>query len=290
MAFRGHCGIIPRRVASKAMGKLELYRWAVQDPVGQVNCLAGIYQRYRRRLPKRLREDFAGTSADCVHWLWRGGELAVAVDIDGPTLRFARRRARRILGDRDVRRLQFVRADVLRVLPPKVPRVDVVSVGNFSIFLLPDRSALRAYFRGAWRGLRREGMVAVLAFGGPGFLGPRVKRRRVARTALYAVEPPPDAFDYYWEQLGFDAVGGRLDCRMHFITGRRRERRSWRNAFRYTMRVWTLPELTDAMKEAGFTRTEVWYQPAARRRNAVMRPVERIDSRRDWVAYVIGLR
>src|SRR5262245_25645126 len=96
---------------SRAPDLQELYRWAVQDPRPQVSFLSRSYRHGTGRWPRRLREDFAGNAADAVDWLALGGEGAVAVDIDGPTLRWGARRARRILGAR-AGRLQMVRADV----------------------------------------------------------------------------------------------------------------------------------------------------------------------------------
>jgi hypothetical protein len=71
-----------------AMDRLELYRWAVQDPETHAIVLCTMYERLRSgRHPVILREDFAGTSAESVAWvILRHGRRAIAVDLDGPTL------------------------------------------------------------------------------------------------------------------------------------------------------------------------------------------------------------
>src|SRR5437660_1524591 len=86
----------------KAVNPLELYRWAVQDPEIHAEVLRIMYAHLNAgRQPKLLREDFAGNSADSVAWVaLREGRRALAVDLDGPTIDWARERAGRILGSR----------------------------------------------------------------------------------------------------------------------------------------------------------------------------------------------
>jgi SAM-dependent methyltransferase len=279
----------PRRMSrSRRPDKRELYRWAVQDPRAQVTFLARIYERYAGRWPGRLREDFAGNAADAVDWLALGGELAVAVDIDGPTLRWGERRARRVLGDR-AQRLQIVEADVREVRPPAVPSVDVVAALNFSPLVFHTRQDLLAYATAARRGLRRNGVLVLNVFGGVDMMRPRRERRVVRGRALYAVEPPLPPFEYEWEQRSYDARTARLDCRLHFkARGDDGRPRVWRNAFRYDCRLWTLPELLEVLADAGFSKAEVW-QHFERRGRAVFEPVSQIEGKA-WIAYVVGVR
>jgi SAM-dependent methyltransferase len=265
----------------------ELYRWAVQDPRLQVTFLALIHHHGTGRWPRRLREDFAGNAADAVDWLALGGERAIAVDIDARTLRWGARRARRILGPR-ADRLQVVEADVRTVGPPRVPSVDVVAALNFSALVLHERRDLFDYFRRVRRGLRAEGVFVMNVFGGPARMRAWRRRRTIRRKALYAIEPPPPAFEYIWEQLSFDPLTARLDCRLHFVVRERGRRRIRRNAFRYDCRLWTVPELRDLLREAGFRKVEVW-QHRNRGRGGVFEPTARLKGP-DWVAYVVGRR
>src|SRR6186997_286191 len=119
--------------------KLELYRWAVQDPETHAVVLRTMYGRLRQgRHPMVLREDFAGTSAECVAWVaLKKGRRAIAIDLDEPTLEWAKRRAVRLLGDR-ASEISFVRGDVRIVGPPEVPHADIISVLNFSILYQRD--------------------------------------------------------------------------------------------------------------------------------------------------------
>jgi len=131
---------------------LELYRWAVQDPETHAMLLELVYERVRGgRSPEVLREDFAGTSAESVAWVALAeGRRAVAVDRDGATLAWARRRAGVILGE-DAARVRFVEGDVRAVAPPEVPEADVIAALNFSVCYLHRRAALVAYLEHARR-------------------------------------------------------------------------------------------------------------------------------------------
>jgi SAM-dependent methyltransferase len=146
---------------------LELYRWAVQDPETHAIVLRAIYEELRPgRQPTVLREDFAGTSAESVAWVaLRRGRRAIAVDLDGPTLEWARRRAARLLLGR-ASEVQFVEADVRSVGPPEVSPADIICALNYSIFLLRDPEALRSYLQGAVIGLAPDGVLVLNLFGG----------------------------------------------------------------------------------------------------------------------------
>jgi len=130
------------------------------------------------------------------------------------------------------------------------------------------------------------GLLVLDVFGGPGAMRTGIQRRTV--TPLDADEPIPP-FTYEWEQRSFDALSGRVDCRIHFdLPGRRLN-----NAFRYDWRLWTLPELLDCLEEAGFSRTEVWcdrYDPRQGHSDGIYRPIKSLPAREDWVAYVVGCR
>jgi SAM-dependent methyltransferase len=300
---------------------LELYRWAVQDPATHVAVLARMYARLRNKQAAVLREDFAGTSAESVAWVATAAQdgsaaahassaaadrTAVAVDHDPATLAWAKRRAERLLGDR-AGRVRFVEGDVLSVAPPDVPALDgcagtptssvpaadVISVLNFSIFHFHRREELAAYFEHARRSLAADGILVLNAFGGPGALRTKIDRRRV-EPAGTADEPAPPPFEYQWEQRAYDAVANRLDCRIHFIVGDGEGNATTiENAFQYDWRLWTLPELTGLMHEAGFADAQVWrhtYDASRGKDGVFLGRVARIENLDTWLAYVIAAR
>jgi hypothetical protein len=283
--------------------KFELYRLAVQHPQAEVAFLLKAYAHYVRRRraaprPTRLREDFAGTAAIAACWVALDADhRALAVELHGPTLRRARAYTAAVLGPHGyTANLHLVQADARTFRPPAAPRVDLTVALNFSTFIYHTATDLRAYLVGARAGLRPGGLLVLDAYGGPGAMRPGTQRRRIdpARASdLTAADPgaPVAApFDYIWEQRSYDSVTAHVDCRIHFRCASGR----WtRNAFRYSWRLWTLPELTELMLQAGFTRAEVWcdtYDARLRRGDGNYRVVRHMPAREDFVAYVVGLR
>ena len=252
--------------------KLDLYRRAVQHPEAEVRFLLEAYAHYRGRYPTRLREDFAGTAAVSAAWCDFADTFdALAIESHGPTHRWAARR----YADRP--RLRLIHADVLACTRPLV---DVTAVLNFSIGELRTRDALLAYLRHARRCLRREGILVADLFGGPGAMTLGTQTRRVGDAH--------GSFTYLWEQRRYDHVTARIDCRIHFRVGHR----TLRDAFVYDWRLWTPPELLDALRDAGFADAQVWCDPLdARGRSAgEYQPLSTMPARHDFVAYVVALR
>ena len=259
--------------------KLDFYRLAVQHPLAEAAFLERVYRHYRGRAATLLREDFAGTAAVAAAWaaMIPDGQ-ALAVERHGSTARWARRRVVRELGER-ARDVHVVQTDVMKLTRP---RVDVIAALNFSTFIYHDRDLLRNYFAHARRSLLPGGVLVIDAYGGPGAMRVGLQRRRVNPLPQEGV----GSFEYQWEQRSYDAVTGRVDCRIHFrMSGGRR--RLIPNAFVYDWRLWALPELTELMRAAGFKRSEVWCPRKVG--DSWFQPVRHMDPREDWVAYVVGV-
>lgn len=278
---------------------LELYRWAVQDPERHATVLRLMFERlHPGRIPALLREDFAGTSAESVAWLALApGRRALAVDSDAPTVAWARRRARRILGAR-ADELQFIEADVMTAAPPAVPAADIISVLNFSILYLREPAQLQAYLRHAWRCLASPGLLVLNLFGGAGALKPHTDSHLVTPSPRLASEAAIPAFEYLWEQRHVDPQTRRLDCRIHFRIPNRGADGGvleLRDAFRYDWRLWSLAELTAGLQEAGFDDVQVWrhtYDPERGADGVFLGAVtpqvfETLDL---WTAYIVASR
>lgn len=278
---------------------LALYRWAVQDPETHATVLRLMFERlHPGHQAVRLREDFAGTSAEAVAWLALApGRQALAVDCDAPTVAWARQRAERILGAR-ADQLQFVLGDVMGVAPPQVPAADIISVLNFSILYLREPASLQAYLRHARQCLAAPGLLVLNLFGGPGALRVHTDRHPVTPRPLLATEAALPPFEYLWEQHSVDVPTRRLDCRIHFRVPDPADPsrvHELRDAFRYDWRLWSLAELTVALREAGFDDVQVWrhtYDPARGANGVFLGPVapeavERLDL---WTAYIVASR
>ena len=271
---------------------LERYRWAVQDPQRQAAVLAEIHRRRRGAEAWILREDFAGNAADSVAFVAQEpGRRAIAVDADATTIVHGRQRAGRLLG-RKASAIDWHCADVHAVGPPAVPAADLLSVLNFSIGYLHDRKALLRYLGHARESLAHGGVLVANLFGGPDALRAGTERRRVEpgreRGQRRALAP----FDYLWETRAFDAVRGRIDCRIHFEwTDNDGHLQRTEDAFRYDWRLWSPPELIEALAEAGFRKPELWRHTARDTRNGLrvfLGPVRSLRNAPLWTAYVVA--
>lgn len=281
------------------MDPLELYRWAVQDPETHVVVLRTMYRRLRPgRQPLILREDFAGTSAESVAWVaLKQGRRAIAIDLDGPTLEWAQRRAARLLGARAAE-IQFVRADVRSVAPPEVPQADIISVLNFSILYQHDPEELRSYLRNAVNGLAPDGILVLNLFGGAAAVQPGTTRHRVKPNPRLPSEAAVPAFEYVWEVRSYDRASERLDCRIHFtapdpIAPERTHEVC--DAFRYDFRLWSAHELIGACAQAGFSDVQLWrhtYDPSKGEAGVFLGCVEpdSLLTLETWTAYIVACR
>ncbi|GAB4188355.1 MAG: hypothetical protein Kow00105_02960 [Phycisphaeraceae bacterium] len=266
---------------SRSPHKLALYRRAVQHPDAEAHFLKRVFRHYRGEDAFLCREDFAGTTAVATSWVaMHPDHQAMAIEKHGPTARWAERHTTHLLGER-ASDLHIVQADVLELTSP---RVDVTCALNFSTFIYHDRASLKHYLRSARKGLKRDGVLVIDAYGGPGAMRVGTQTRRVPESD----EGP--GFMYHWEQRTFDPVTHLTECRIHFtVPGRGRID----SAFIYRWRLWTLPELIELMLEAGFSRAQAWcdtYRQTEGISDGRYRPVSKMPAREDWVAYVVGVR
>jgi SAM-dependent methyltransferase len=248
----------------------RLYERAVQDPAADVAVVERVLRRFEQPA-RRLREDFSGTAALAASWVERGPErTAVAVDLDPSVHAWARTYRIPSLGD-GAARLRLVNVDV-REAPRE--RFDAVVALNFSYGVFRTRAALRGYLRSARAALAPGGVLMLDAFGGWDAQKELVERRRIGSGVTYV-----------WEQERFDPITHGIRCAIHFEFARGRP---MRRAFEYDWRLWSLPELTELLGEAGLVDVEVLWDVAS----GPSRYLPRASARNQagWIAYVIGRR
>ncbi len=208
--------------------------------------------------PKILGEDFAGTAALSHLWVERAGCSAIAVDFDEETL------TRRGEHERITKHL----SDVREVSDP----CDLLFVGNFSIGYLHTRAELVEYLTHTHKRLEASGGVFVCdTYGG---------ESAFTLGGVHRAHPMPGGklCRYTWEQHAADPTTGMVTNLIHF----RVERAGviefeLEDAFVYEWRLWSIPELRDAMVEAGFRETQVYAKLADAvddEGNAYVMPVE----------------
>jgi SAM-dependent methyltransferase len=277
------------------MDTLELYRWAVQDPEIHAEVLRIMYEELNAgRRPDVLHEDFAGTAADSVAWVaLQVGRRAVAVELDGPTVAWAKRRAERILGAL-AQNVEFITGNVLEIRPS--PAADIITALNYSVLYFRDGITLARYLSNAHLRLAPGGLLVLNLFGGAAATQPRSERHLVKPKPLFPTEAAAPAFEYVWEQRAYNADTSRLDCRIHFDVpdpARPGGVREVRDAFRYDWRLWSVHEVIHALHSAGFEKVEVWrhtYDPLEGPAGLFLGPVPiaELDALDHWSAYVVA--
>jgi len=256
----------PSHLTARNADRHHLYETAVQRPTIIVDFLEELFDVVRPRPPRTLREDFCGTANLAAHWVRSDAErTAVGVDVDGEVLTWGRRHNQQPLGDA-AHRLTLIKSDVREVDHP----ADVVAALNFSSFIYKTRDALHAYLAHAYANVRPGGLMLLDAFGGPESIRPCLDER------------PFGDFTYQWEQRAFDPLTNRIDCRIHF---RFRNGTTWRDAFIYDWRMWSLPELQELLEAVGFNQMGIYFEDEAGFVSELS--AEHADA---WVAYLVALR
>ena len=139
------------------------------------------------------------------------------------------------------------------------------------------------------KSLRPGGVFACNAFGGTGAEKELVESTRIPASTSVEGDPVPP-FTYVWEQVSFNPIDHHLKCLMHF---RFRDGTEMRRAFRYDWRLWTLPEIEDALREAGFRSVHFYvegWDPKRRRPEEQFRLRTRFENQHSWLACAVGLK
>jgi len=227
------------------LDKFDLYELCVQSPEYDAKMLRAIHGHS----PTVLGEDFCGSAGISRAWVGLDRECrAIAVDRDAPTLARAQSKDPGITDERAAGRITYVLCDVMSVRD----RCDVITVQNFSICELDERPTLVNYLRHARTRLSPRGLFACDIYAGADcFYTGHTKR---------AVEGPNgEKIVYTWEHRTSDPLRARVQNAMHFdVRGGSAGRKTVRlhDAFVYDWRLWSPPELADAMLEAGFSRVQ----------------------------------
>ncbi|MCO6431457.1 MAG: hypothetical protein J5J00_11400 [Deltaproteobacteria bacterium] len=261
--------------------KYKLYTEAVQAPGDSVEVIDSIFGFTFPHKAHALREDFCGTFRVGCSWIKSDpARSALGVDLGQEPLRFAKKNIASVLTPEERKRAAVYRQDV-RV--PTIPRVDVIAAENFSFYIFKRRAELVSYFRSAYSSLNKKGLLTLDMVGGRGFIDtPNDSRRtlKVKDTGL------PSSAVYRWRQRRFNAVTNEAMYYIDFqINGH------WYNeVFSYDWRVWSIAEVTEALKEAGFDDVVIYWDEE-RGKESVIKPVTRIASHWEtWMCVVAGIK
>jgi SAM-dependent methyltransferase len=256
--------------------KYAYYRASAQGPDGLMVILDQFYSEARGGAkPRTLREDFCGTFDNCCAWVRRGPERrAVGVDLDSEPLVYGCAHYRPRL-----RLLEQLRIRVIQdnVLTPGLPNADMIVALNLSYFVFKTRVELLAYFRNCMRTLEPGGMLVLDCLGGSAHHKPNEQSQH------------KDGFTYFFEQEGFDPVTHEALFHIHFQRDGERKRR---RVFTYDWRIWTVPELRDALLEAGFDAVRTYWPQTTEEGELLWYLADQADDEQspNWWSFVVGLR
>ncbi len=254
----------------------EYYEKAVQCVESEVDMVDETYESLRGKKARYMREDFCGTANTSCEWVKRRPDnVAIGLDLDQEVLDWGIEHRIKTLNADQQQRVNILNQDVMSASEDPA---DVILAMNFSYQLFKTRDTLRAYFEKAREGLKEDGLFFIDAYGG------HDSWRQIREKTKF------DDFDYFWHQKRFNPITGDMLCHIHF----RFKDKSWlRKAFTYDWRMWTLPELQELMKEAGFSNVQVYWEGTDEETgegNGDYYPTNIGDDDPSWIVYLVGER
>jgi SAM-dependent methyltransferase len=268
-----------RRAAklARSADKHDLYQRAVQEPDADIPLIQKVFRNQFSRPARTLREDFCGTALLACRWVEKSSEnRAWGIDLDPDPLEWGRLHNVGKLRPDQAARVKLIEGDVLDIGHESV---DVTVAFNFSYFLFKERASLLNYLKHAYSTLNPDGALILDAYGGADAQRTSEETREV-----------DDDFDYVWDQHRFDPIHNHVTNFIHFEfpDGSRIKR-----AFRYDWRLWSIPEIRELMQEAGFDKSEVYWEGTDRETgegNDVFSPREQAPDDPAWICYIAGYR
>ena len=258
-------------MADKA-DKHILYEASVQNIEAEIDFIDDIFNKLRKRKAVTLREDFCGTANTSCEWIRRRNKnQAISVDLDPDVLEWGRNNNIASLTKNQAKRIKLINENILHV---NAKKVDVILAMNFSYWLFKERPAMVNYFKQVHKGLVDDGIFFLDAFGG----------YEAYEEMKEATEN--NGFTYIWDQASYNPITGHYTCKIHF---KFKDGSKLKNAFTYDWRLWSLPELTEMLLEAGFKPTVYWEgTDEDDEGNGIYEPTTQGEADAGWIVYIVA--
>ncbi|MAF91346.1 MAG: hypothetical protein CL674_08730 [Bdellovibrionaceae bacterium] len=255
--------------------KYYYYHRSVQSTENDVQFFDKVYKELKGKEAQSFREDFCGTHSLSCEWVKLGAKrTAVGIDLDQEPIDYGQKTYFSELNAEQKKRVEIINANVL---DEGISSTDIVSASNFSYFIFKERELLKSYFANAYKNCKEDGIFIVDCFGGP-----KCQEENEEETEH-------DDFSYFWDQDSYDPVTNYALFHIHFkINGYKKIKK----AFTYDWRMWSIPEIREIMKEAGFSKTHVYWEQSDEDGdgNGVFDRVEVGEECEAWIAYIVGER
>ena len=95
-------------------------------------------------------------------------------------------------------------------------------------------------------------------------------------------------FTYIWDQHSYNPITGDA---LNYIHYRYPDGSEIRKAFTYDWRLWTLPELQELLREAGFAQVTAYWEGTDKKTgqgNDEFTPTVEGDADAGWIAYLVA--
>jgi cyclopropane fatty-acyl-phospholipid synthase-like methyltransferase len=250
-----------------------LYEQSVQCVESEIDFVDETFQQLRGRKAKLLREDFCGTANTSCEWIRRRKtNKAISVDLNDEVLGWGRKQKIGKLDKEQAKRITLINDNVLDV---KTGKVDAALAMNFSYWIFEDRPTMIKYFKRIYKTLVDDGIFFLDAFGGY-----EAYQEMKERTEH-------DKFTYIWDQASYNPVTGHCQCYIHF---KFKDGSKINKAFSYAWRLWSLPELTEMLTEAGFKATVYWEgtDEDTDEGDGIFTPATEGEADAGWIAYIVA--
>ncbi|MFT7668111.1 MAG: hypothetical protein ACI8X5_000798 [Planctomycetota bacterium] len=257
--------------------KYELYQLAVQSPETDVDFLMETYEDINGKKPKHLREDFCGTSLMCIEWVSRDEKnTAEGYDLDPEPLAWGKEHNfGKITKAGAEDRIDLYLEDA-RAPGRKAPDIRIAQ--NFSYWLFREREELIAYFKLAQESLAKDGIFVIDLYGGSEGTEEMLEERKIE-----------GGFTYVWDQDEFFPGTGEFFCKIHF---KFRDGTELNNAFEYHWRAYSMSELKDILKDAGFSKVNSYFEGDDEddpdEGNGIFEAEERGENCASWIGYLVS--
>lgn len=261
--------------------KYVCYQKSVQEPEHEVTFFDQAYKdAFGNKKALHLREDFCGTFAVCCKWVKSSPRRsALGVDLDPEPLAWGKANNLTQLTDAQKKRVRLVEQDVRQ---RNRPQADILAAQNFSFWLFKTREAVIEYFKVARSNLAAQGLMVMDMMGGGECLE---EDHKDVRTIVKGKK----GFKYIWTQESHNPVNH--DAKFT-ITFKFKDGSKIAPAFTYEWRFWSIPEVMEMLKEAGFSESHVYWEvlDEAGEETGEWERVIEAPSDPSWVCYIVAIK
>lgn len=248
--------------------------------MGDIERISKIYKELFSKEALSLREDFSGTFALSCCWVQSDSKRsAIAIDNDKPTLDYGKKNYLAGMSQEEQKRLKVQLSNAIIKTDP----VDIVAVFNFSYCLIHERERLLDYLKNIHDSLNENGMMILDLFGGSESETPEVQERDIDNNDQIL------PFTFEFERKSFNPISRISNYAIHF---KYQDGTEIMDAFTYEFRMWSITEIRDLFKEAGFSKSMVYWEDFDKDGfgNGKFYATEEEENSLNWNSYIVGIK